>query len=402
MSNLEELAIEVSKTNIFDLLDVPKERMQIYSYNERKKIFEPIPTHESLLPQHIKLNSIPEISKRLLTKDIIYFSDINEIKPPEKNLFLNNNIYSLLMCTIKHHHKLHGIVLCGKDKKGVWSKKDIISTKRISHILAYIFEHRYYQKTLPRLQKELYELKTKLFNLKYAFFDSLEVNTFRFELKKYLDIIDMNSGFILAWHQSNPGALPENLIKNLTRITTNVKKAHTLMEYRETELFPEAGTTKHNIASSLHSELNYVITNLEQYLHKYNIAVKDSIDEKISIQENPLRIRRLIFNLFLVVASLITNIPTSKRTISVASWQRGEFIYLHLTVPQPIIYHGGTITPRILLKSNILEDRLKITTEYMLNLLKRNKGYFKIITRNNTKFIIKIPKGDFIRYKCID
>ncbi|MCD6099730.1 MAG: hypothetical protein J7K33_04015, partial [Candidatus Marinimicrobia bacterium] len=173
------------------------------------------------------------------------------------------------------------------------------------------------------------------------------------------------------------------------------------MEYRETELFPEAGTTKHNIASSLHSELNYVITNLEQYLHKYNIAVKNSIDERISTRENPLRIRRLIFNLFLIVASLITNIPTSKRTISVASWQRGEFIYLHLTVPQPIIYHGGTITPRILLKSNILEDRLKITTEYMLNLLKRNKGYFKIITRNNTKFIIKIPKGGFIKYKCI-
>jgi len=402
MSNLEELATEVSKTNIFDLLDVPKERVQIYSYNERRKFFESIPTHESLLPQHIKLDSIPEISKRLLTKDIIHFSDINEIKSPAKNFFLDNNIYSLLMCTIKYHYKLHGIVLCGKDKKGVWSKKDIISTKRISHILAYIFEHRHHLKILSKFQKELYELKTKLFNLKHAFFDSLEVNTFRFELKKYLDIIDMNASFILAWHQSNPGALPKNLMKNLTRITTNVKKAHTLMEYREIELFPEAGTTKHNIASSLHRELNYVITNLEQYLHKYNIAVKNSIDERISIQENPLRIRRLIFNLFLIVASLITNIPTSKRIISATSWQRGEFIYLHLTVPQPIIYHGGTITPRILLKSNILEDRLKITTEYMLNLLKRNKGYFKIITRNNTKFIIKIPKGGFIKYKCIE
>ena len=104
MSNLEELATEVSKTNIFDLLDVPKERVQIYSYNERRKFFESIPTHESLLPQHIKLDSIPEISKRLLTKDIIHFSDINEIKSPEKNLFLNNNIYSLLMCTIKYHY----------------------------------------------------------------------------------------------------------------------------------------------------------------------------------------------------------------------------------------------------------------------------------------------------------
>lgn len=247
-------------------------------------------------PRTLSASEVPDFFRILKENKSIIVANSSELEQETKKFFTNQNIHTILQSPLCIAGQLRGFISCCHSDKHIWKPEEINFFKTVSDMIVNAWERDSQLKARLEAEKkraEAIQVAEKAFRLASL---GIMAGGITHEINQPLSVIRAAADSIILWNKENMSILPDDLSKNLKKVSGNINRIDKIVRQMRTFVY----TPNQTMAETL--DLNEVIEEalslISQQLFSHGIELDINLcKQTLTLRGNRIHLNQVLINL---------------------------------------------------------------------------------------------------------